>query len=73
MLDTLTTSDRYHGSSHYIDFDDDFQGVNMGVFLYPVMDLQKCCICQLHLNVCYWYCAYIETFFGSDYFGYAKT
>ena len=45
----------------------------MGVFLYPVMDLQKCCICQLHLNVGYWYCAYIETVFGSDYLGCAKT
>ena len=32
----------------------------MGEFLYLIMDLQKCCICHLHFNVCYWYCAYIK-------------
>ena len=37
-----TTADgRYSLSSHDIDFDDDIQAVNMGVFLYPVMDQQK--------------------------------
>ena len=37
-----TTGDgRYSLSSHDIDFDDVIQGVNTGVFLYPVMDQQK--------------------------------
>ena len=37
-----TTGDgRYSLSSHDIDFDDDIQGVNTGVFLYLVMDQQK--------------------------------
>ena len=37
-----TTADgRYSLSSRDIDFDDDIQGVNTGVFLYPVMDQQK--------------------------------
>ena len=37
-----TTADgRYSLSSCDIDFDDDIQGVNTGVFLYPVMDQQK--------------------------------
>ena len=36
-----TADGRYSLSSHDIDFDDDIQGVNMGVFLYPVMDQQK--------------------------------
>ena len=34
-----TTADGISGCD--IDFDDDIQGVNTGVFLYPVMDQQK--------------------------------
>ena len=44
----------------------------MGVILNPIMDLQKCYICHLHFNVCYWYCAYIDPVFSRDYFVYAK-
>ena len=40
----------------------------MGEFLYPSMDLQKCCICHLHFNVCYWYCAYIKPVFTDFFF-----
>ena len=36
-----TIDGRYSLSSPDIDFDDDIQGVNTGVFLYPVMDQQK--------------------------------
>lgn len=42
-----TTADgRYSRSSHDLDFDDDMQGLNIGVFLCSVMDMQKCCICH---------------------------
>ena len=43
-----TTADgRYSLSSRDIDFDDDIQGVNTGVFLYPVMDQQE----MMHMPV----------------------
>ena len=44
-----TLDGRYLWTSHDIDFDDGIQGVKMGEFLYPIMDLQKCRICHLHL------------------------
>jgi hypothetical protein len=37
---------RYSRSSHDVDFDDDIQAVNIGVFLCPDMDLHKCCFCH---------------------------